>query len=57
MSVADATTPFSAEFLYARPVFKRSAELGLDGRVERGITSISPTATSYVAGGKISMAF
>ena len=57
VDVVSKTTPFSAEFLYSTPVFKRTAELGLYGRVESGIASTSPTATNYVAGGKISMAF
>lgn len=57
VDVADKTTPYAAEFLYSRPVFRRAAELGLYGRIESGISTISPTATNYVAGGKISMAF
>ena len=57
VEVGNKSTPFSAEFLYSTPVFKRTVELGLYGRVESGIASSSPTATYYIAGGKISMAF
>lgn len=57
VNVASTTTPFSAELLYSRPVFRRSAELGLYGRVESGIDATAPTATNYIGGAKISMAF